>query len=168
MAGLAIAAAFFYPSAQTLEAKAAERYPRGALEYLQQHPVTGNFLNEYGWGGYLIWRRGQKAEVFVDGRTDIYEYGGVLADYLHITLLEPDALSLLRKYDIRACLLVRKSPLATMLRALPEWKVGYADELSTVLIVRPDAHGSRSGAGMTLRTITADSSHPPLRTSRKD
>jgi hypothetical protein len=168
IAGLAIAAALFFPSARTLDTKVAERYPRGAVEYLQQHPVTGNLLNEYGWGGYLIWRQGQKARVFVDGRTDIYEYGGVLADYLHITLLEPDALSLLRKYDIRGCLLARKSPLATMLRALPGWEVAYADDLSAVLILRPVVLGNRPGAGSSSRTITADSAHASLPAGHKD
>ena len=100
----------FFPSRQSLEDMVARDYPQKAVEYLRQHPVGGPLLNEYGWGGYLIWSLGPKHKVFIDGRADIYEYGGVLSDYMSITMLKPETLSLLRKYGVEACLLQRVAP----------------------------------------------------------
>ncbi len=88
--------------------------------------------------GYLIWSLGPERKVFVDGRSEIYEDGGSLADYFHITHLQQGALELLRGYGIQTCLLERDEPLATMLSAQPQWRKVYADNLS-VLFVRRDA-----------------------------
>jgi hypothetical protein len=140
--GLVIAAAIlglvvFFPTRQALNQVTAENYPVGALEYLETHLVPEPMLNEYGWGGYLIYKRSPGHKVFIDGRADIYEYSGVLADYQDIMLLKPDSLALLRKRDIRSCLLPRQSPLRTVLAGLPDWAIVYQDKIST-LFVRHD------------------------------
>ncbi len=164
----------FFPSKQKLERMVAQRYPREAVEYLRQHPVPGPLLNEYGWGGYLIWSLSPEPQVFIDGRADIYEYAGVFSDYLHMTRLERDALFLLRKYGVKACLLSREAPLATLLAALPEWERVYGDELS-ILFVRktglvyngtyPAVHADGSGGSGTRThdaTMRADGSLFPV------
>lgn len=125
---------------QALEQRVARSFPRGAVEYLRQHPVAGRMLNEYDWGGYLIWSLGPAHKVFIDGRADIYEYGGVLSDYFRMINVEPDTLFLLRKYGVKACLLKREAPLGTLLAALPGWEPVYTDELSVVFV-----HKMRSG-----------------------
>ena len=131
-----IVAGFFvyFPSENALQQMAARDYPQKAVEYMLQHPVSGPMLNEYGWGGYLIWRLGTKHEVFIDGRADIYEYTGVLSDYVNITQLKPGALSLLSKYGVKACLLQRDAPLAVVLTALPGWDRIYTDSTSAIFV----------------------------------
>jgi hypothetical protein len=122
LAAIALLAFFlpkFLPGRAEVEKIVAKDYPVAAIEY----------------GGYLIWKLGPQHKVFIDGRADMYEYTGVLQDYMHISLLQRDALSLLGKYGIRSCLIGRKSPLATLLSASPDWKQEYADNLS-VLFVR--------------------------------
>ncbi len=131
----------FFPSRRELEGLAAQRYPRDAVEYLRQHPVSGPLFNEYGWGGYLIWAVGPQHRVFIDGRADIYEYAGVLADYLSISRLEPNALPLLQTYGIEGCLVARQAPLSTLLAALPDWERIYLDDVS-VLYVHKRGHQS--------------------------
>jgi hypothetical protein len=135
MSAAAAAMVWYFPSRIEMEETVARRFPVRAVEYMQQHSITGPLLNSYGFGGYLIWK-GQK--VFVDGRADPYEHGGSLADYFHITHLQQGALSVLRGYGIQACLLERDEPLATMLSAHSEWQEIYADNLS-VLFVRQSA-----------------------------
>jgi hypothetical protein len=125
---------YFFPSHESLEGRVAGYYPHRAVEYLRENPVDGTVWNEYGWGGYLIWTMGPKHKVFIDGRADIYEYAGVLDDYLRIARLAPDALPLLRKYGVEACLVRREAPLATLLGALPEWERTYADSVSVVFV----------------------------------
>jgi hypothetical protein len=131
----------FFPSSSELDQMVARNYPRDAVAYLREHPVETLF-NEYGWGGYLIWSASPAHRVFIDGRADIYEYSGVLTDYLRITRLDPDTLGLLRKYGVEACLLGREAPLGTLLEALPDWKRVYSDELSNLFV-----HGSRLQPG---------------------
>lgn len=87
------------------------------------HPVNGRLFNNYGWGGYLIWSGSPRSMIFIGGRADIYEYGGVLSDYLSIMRLEPHALQLLKKYDVEVCLIRQDAPLGT---ALPAGRVGSA------------------------------------------
>jgi len=126
---------WFFPSAGALRQTVLRNYPKKAVAYLQQSPVPGPMFNEYGWGGYLIWSRSPHSRVFIDGRADIYEYGGVLADYMSISLLQPDTQALLRKYGVNSCLIQRDAPLGTLLAGLPDWQRAYADEVS-VLYVR--------------------------------
>ena len=135
----------YFPGPEKLEATVAERFPRGAVEYLEENPVPGPMLNEYAYGGYLIWARRPNPQVFVDGRVDFYEYMGVFGDYLSMTRLASNTQFLLLKYDVQACLLERDAPLTTLLSALPEWERVYADEVSTIFVRRPKTDEGASG-----------------------
>ena len=126
-----------FPSHKKLAEAVADRYPEKAVEYLSQHPQPGPMLNEYAWGGYLIWSPDFHQKVFVDGRADFYEYAGVLADYLSMSNVSPDTLFLLRKYGIRLCLIHQDAPLATLLSAMPGWKKVYQDKLSAIFVKQP-------------------------------
>jgi len=133
-----------FPSQQLLENVVVQDYPVQAAKYLQAHPVEGPLFNDYGWGGYLIWSLHPQQKVFIDGRADIYEYSGVLPDYLSIVRIEPGALSLLRKYNVQTCLVRRKEAISTLLAASPEWEQTYADELSAIFVRRRSALPSPS------------------------
>jgi hypothetical protein len=141
---LAIVAARFMPRRTELETVVAKDYPVAAVEYLRQHPMPTGMFNEYGFGGYLIWQLGPQHKVFIDGRADMYEYSGVFQDYMSIINLDLNALSLLRRYNIQSCLIGRRSALATLLAASPEWKPIYTDDLSEIFVrSRPDAFPGR-------------------------
>jgi hypothetical protein len=124
----------YFPSSKDLQARVARAFPVSAVAYLQQHPVPGPMFNNYGFGGYLVWSRGPKYKVFIDGRGDVYERGGVLSDYMHISYLEPGALAVLRGYGVRSCLLEPDAALATALSASAEWKRVYIDGVSALFV----------------------------------
>jgi hypothetical protein len=128
--------AWFFPSQAELQRSAGKSYPVDAIEYLNNHAVPGPMFNTYGFGGYLIFARGPEHKVFMDGRSELYERGGVLADYLEIEDIRPDALSLLQKYGFQSCLLNHDAPLATVLAALPEWQKIYEDSTSILFVRR--------------------------------
>jgi len=44
-------------------------YPRGTVNFLNQHRVKGRIFNSYGLGGYIIWHLYPSIPVFIDGRT---------------------------------------------------------------------------------------------------
>ena len=123
---------FFFPSRARLQEAVALWNPVGAVRYLREHPVKGRMLNMDDWGGYLIEKLGQK--VFIDGRVDVCEPGGVLLDYLHIVYPQPKTLFLLRKYHINSCLIPPDTALASLLTALPDWKVVYRDKVSALFV----------------------------------
>jgi hypothetical protein len=122
----------FFPSREQLEIAVAREFPVKAVEYLRRHSIAGPMWNDPGWGGYLLWALGPDHKVFIDGRLDFYEHGGVLSDFIHIVKLEPDVLFMMRKYGIKSCLTAPWSPLDTFLAAQRDWHLRYADEVSRV------------------------------------
>ena len=131
----------YFPSRQTLERKVAEHFPVQAVDYLRRNAVPGPMFNTFEFGGYLIGSLGPAHKVFIDGRADIYQRGGVLADYLHIVLTKPGALAILDGYHVQSCLINQDTPLATLLTATGKWRVIYQDGMS-MLFVRRGALGS--------------------------
>jgi hypothetical protein len=126
----------FFPSPPELEKVIECAFPRGSVDYLRRHPVSGRMFNPDIWGAYLIHSLGHEHKVFIDGRSQLYEEAGVFGDYLRITAVDRDTLMLLQKYGVEACLIERDSALATLLRALPDWQEVYTDKLSVLLVRR--------------------------------
>lgn len=143
----------YFPSREELLRDVSESYPVAAVEYLNHHPVPGPMYNAYGFGGFLVWSRGPVHKVFIDGRSELYEREGVLADFLEIMNIRPDALALLQKYGIQSCLLEHDEPLATFLAALPDWQKVYEDHTSILFV-----HRSGRSAGVIAQSSSATSS----------
>ena len=118
------------PSNAQLSVGIVEEYPVAALSHLTSIPPGARVLNDYDWGGYLIWNAPQ-IPVFVDSRVDIFEYSGVFADYLDIMGLK-NSLELLRKHNIQYVLFAREQPLTYLLRNTPGWKVEYEDNVAVI------------------------------------
>jgi hypothetical protein len=132
--------AYFWPRSAQLERFVAEQYPTEVLPYLKAHPPAGPMLNFYLWGGYLNWND-RNVKVFLDSRVDIFEYSGVLKDYLAaLELNQPQ--TVLDKYKIRYVLFPHSEPLTYVLEHDPEWKTLYSDKISVLL-----EHAGKSPAG---------------------
>lgn len=97
-------------------------YPAAALDVLRQG--SGVLLNEYDWGGYLIFNLPERP-VFIDGRYVPY-LGGVLSDYRALISLRPGWRDLLDKYKVSELLLRPDRPLAVALRE-DGWRVRSSD-----------------------------------------
>ena len=133
-----------YPHERKLQASLDETYPAGILQYLNTHPLHGNTLNFYLWGGYLEWHA-PAVKTFIDSRVDIFEYAGVLKDYLDLMGADlaqhrPD--SILKKYNIQYVLFPpadSKNPLHTggglvyALQQDPHWRTIYKDSVCVLL-----------------------------------
>jgi hypothetical protein len=132
----------FIPSNSKLQDTLRKAYPVGAVEYLRQHPVNTGMFNDDHWGGFLIWSLGTQHKVFIDGRLDVYEYAGVLGDYITIARGDPTMYTLFQKYGVRACLLPREGLLVRKLSDAPEWSKVYEDTRS-VIFLRTQQTGSR-------------------------
>ncbi|MCU1269414.1 MAG: hypothetical protein JWN74_708 [Acidobacteriaceae bacterium] len=136
--------AYFWPRNSHIQKSIAETYPTEAISYLKAHSAQGNLLNFYLWGGYLEWND-PSIKVFVDSRVDIFEYAGVLQDYLQ--LLGSDTLvrqlnPILQKYDIHYVLFppgnssnpnLAGSGLIYLLEHDPNWTVAYQDKVCVLM-----------------------------------
>jgi len=127
--------AHYWPRSAALQQIVAQEYPAEVLPYLKAHPPQGPVLNHYLWGGYLGWKN-PEVKVFIDSRVDIFEYSGVLQDYLDLLALKQPK-PILDKYKIRYVLFPPDEPLTYVLQHDPEWKVLYSDPVS-VLLERAD------------------------------
>ncbi|MBV9623180.1 MAG: hypothetical protein JOZ14_04290 [Acidobacteria bacterium] len=136
---------YFWPREAKIRQSIEETYPAGGVSYVKAHPPEGNLLNFYLWGGYLGWHD-PDLKVFVDSRVDIFEYAGVLKDYLDLMGADtigrrPD--QILEKYNIRYVLFPRSdsnNPLHTagglvyVLEHDPRWKTLYRDKVCVLLV----------------------------------
>lgn len=135
VAGLVVVWAF--PSQHSLQQQVEANSPQKAVLFLETHPLGGHMLNDYGYGGYLIWAAPQYP-VFLDGRADVFEWTGVLEDFAQWATLKSDPNTLLNKYRIDFCVLNRESPMAHVLPVMQGWKRVYEDNQSVIF--------ARSGA----------------------
>jgi hypothetical protein len=91
---------------------------------------TGPVLNDYSFGGYLIFAG---IPTFIDGRGELY--GGPFIDRYNraVALVDlGDFLKLLDEYNIGATLLAPQTPAIAMLDRLPQWQRVYSDDVAVV------------------------------------
>jgi hypothetical protein len=122
-----------FPSSRELTEQVNKGNPVKALTFLRRAGLSGRMLNSYDDGGYLIWAAPER-KVFADGRGDVYEWTGVLSDYLKFAQLRENPRFLLDKYRIDYCLLNRDSPISRVMQLLPGWKSVYSDDMSVVFV----------------------------------
>jgi hypothetical protein len=111
--------------------------PERAVQAALQAGANINVLNDYAFGGYLIFRR---IPVFVDGRAEMYGDAFMHKMLNSLMLKNPADLSdVLDRYKIGWTLLQPGTPAAALLDLTPGWHRAYSDETA---IVHVREHGS--------------------------
>jgi hypothetical protein len=122
-----------FPSGTRLQKTLELTFPVRAVGYLRQHEDGYHTFNDETWGGFLMFSLGVRHQVFMDGRDEMYTYNGVIEDYIRIIQGRADSPDLLRKYDIKRCLIRKDALLAKLLAANSKWKQVYGDDLSIIV-----------------------------------
>jgi len=135
LAGIAVAW-FVFPTRRDMESQIAKTSPVRAVDFIRRTGLAGPMLNEYEYGGYLMWALPEQ-KVFIDGRADIYDWAGVLGEYARWAVLEDDPNLLLKKYGIRYCLLDKAEAMVRVFPLMPGWKQVYADDLVVIFAKSP-------------------------------
>jgi hypothetical protein len=108
VAGLAIFFSYLMHNylADVLENDFNNKYPVEAVSFIRALPLSENMFNDYGWGGYLIWKIPER-KYFIDGRMPSWRENGQFAfgDYVKISSGEPGFEDILKKYDVKLALL---------------------------------------------------------------
>jgi hypothetical protein len=131
-----------FPSQRALARQVDEQSPVKAVEFIKAHHLSGPMLNDYIYGGYLIWAAPEHPD-FVDGRAEVFEETGILGEFGRWATLQSDPRSLLDKYKINFCLLTPQSPMTFVLPLLHDWTPIYSDNNSVIFM--------RSGAASELK-----------------
>jgi hypothetical protein len=128
---LVIAACRHYGlSNDVLEIETAGAFPEAAVQFVNQHHLTGPLFNDLSWGGYLLWRLPQ-LPVALDGRTNVYGEDRILR-YSDVWKGKPGWDS---DPDLtRANLVItpRDAAIASLLRNSPQFAVVYEDPQAVV------------------------------------
>ncbi|HEX8458589.1 MAG TPA: hypothetical protein VF656_14920 [Pyrinomonadaceae bacterium] len=128
---LALCAANVAKVSARQEASEAEKYPAAAVEFLRAHEGAGALYNEYGWGGYLIWKLYPQRQVYIDGRADVYG-DAFMEEALGAMAGEREWRAALERYDVRTVLIKPDVPLASLLRQDSSWRCVYEDRQAVV------------------------------------
>lgn len=113
-------------------------YPVDAINWAKANPdkIGTRMLNEYGWGGYLIWQFPQQ-KVFVDGRMPHWQVNDKFPfyDVLYFISAQAGAIEIMQeKYGVDWMLTRPQRPLALVLSDQDDWEKVYRD--STAVIYR--------------------------------
>ena len=127
-----IALRLLWPATRSDDAVTPQVALANVPRFVREMPV----LNDYAFGGYLIWNG---VRPFIDSRADLY--GDVfLENYAGITQPDKDALAAsLAYYHVRWTIFSAGSPVVKLMDATPGWYRLYSDRLA-VVHVRQDLH----------------------------
>ncbi len=134
---------FSIPSlaSHTFRADTSFAAPKDAADFIAPLKIQGNMFNEYGIGGYLLWRLYPEKKVFIDGRSlepDVYEehnimvlakdeqgcsWEGIMSKYRFSYIIIP---TLLPRGDI--------VPLVEELLERDDWVLIYRDHLALIFL----------------------------------
>jgi hypothetical protein len=111
-------------------------YPRAAVSYLAENHLPPKILNDYTFGGYMIWRLYPEYQVYVDGRADLYG-DEFLMQYVEIYNATFDPRPFLDQNRINTVIVAPSTGLATAMQsltALPDWRLEYRDDRAVIFV----------------------------------
>jgi hypothetical protein len=135
--GLLLAGKFF-----SNRLPADERFPAGAVSFMEQHHLHGNILCRFGWGEYVIWHLAPESRVFIDGRYDTLYPMDVVRAFLRFNFDAPGGAKVLDGWPNDFVMIKPSSKAAALMRAQRGWKLIYRDD-STLLYARSSSAAAR-------------------------
>jgi hypothetical protein len=133
IAGSLLVTFLAFPNHQNLQTQVEQHSPVKAVEFIKTHQLAGPMLNDWVFGGYLMWAVPEHP-VFIDGRGDVFAWAGVFDQFGKWAQLQTDPNTLLDKYGINFCVLSRQSSLIVVLPLLPDWKEVYSDNVAVIFV----------------------------------
>jgi hypothetical protein len=111
---------------------AEEKYlPAGAVRFIQAEKPAGPLFNSYNWGGYLIFKLWPDYQVYIDGRTDLYD-DAFIRRYLNVVTAGDGWQQTLDDDGINLVLIENNSVLDKFMRISPIWQEVYRDQMAVI------------------------------------
>jgi hypothetical protein len=108
--------------------------PYHTVVYMQKNGAPSRVLNDFNWGGYLIWHfPGHR--FFIDGRMDNFflEDQSFAQEYFNIINIRPGWEDRLGHYQVNGVLGPKDWPIIQALQLMPDWKVVFEEESAILL-----------------------------------
>jgi len=119
-------------SSQELQKAVDRSFPEKASQFIEAQAFPDPLFNPYDWGGYLMWRLPGRL-VSIDGRAQLYGDEG-LYRFIAAQAGTPGWRSNPELQRARTVLTERESPLASLLRLDPAYKVVFEDPVAVVFV----------------------------------
>lgn len=110
-----------------------------AIEYALQHEPKRRYLNDYDYGGEIIYRTGGELPFFIDSRIDTAYSRETVSDYISFLLQEADWREKLEKYHIDAIIVNKASRFANAYEAgqyRKDWEIAFIGKNANVYIAQ--------------------------------
>ncbi|MEN8169066.1 MAG: hypothetical protein ABFS08_02455 [Pseudomonadota bacterium] len=117
-----------------------DTYPHQAVDYFIEKELHGNILNEYGDGGYLIYRLHPSSRVFIDGRADMYG-DKLFSEYIKLMQGTAEWESIFNNHEIDYIICENDTPIRQLLLQSDNFKTLYADDHYSVIKNLQQNHG---------------------------
>jgi hypothetical protein len=112
--------------------RAYQKFPVGAIQFMNRHHLHGNILCQYVWGVYVIWYEASRSKVFFDCFELRYPQS-VRNDYLAFAFHGgAKAEAMLRRYPHNYVLVKTKYRTYRFMAKQPGWKLIYRDPVSAL------------------------------------
>ncbi len=111
-------------------------FPVETMAELGENPPGDRVLNQFAWGGYLLYCCWPEIEVFIDGQTDFYG-PDLTREYEKAITGDPEWRDTLEKHAIDWVLVEPKTPLAQILTESSEWQELSQDGTASVFVRAP-------------------------------
>lgn len=122
-----------------------KNYPENALPVLRSLGPETRLFSDDEWGDFLLYRLWPRRRVFIDGRSDFY--GEKLGEDMgRVLQARHDWAQILARYQIGAVLLRADSPLASVLKVHPGWRLLHDDGVALVFQSVSSAARGRAAA----------------------
>jgi hypothetical protein len=116
-------------------------YPYGAVSYMKENGVPEKLLNNFNWGGYLIWNF-PGVRFFIDGRMDGFFINNrsFLTVYEEIISQSKRGKVLFDAYGFNGVLapIANPWPLVSWLHGDPTWRIAHEDTVSILFLKSSD------------------------------
>jgi hypothetical protein len=130
-----VAAVRVHHSLAKQPAAEAKGFPSAAVEFLRAQKPPQPLFNEYGWGGYLIWKLYPDYRVYIDGRADVYG-DAFMEEFLLAQAGATGWRGPLDKYGVRTVLVKPDVALASLLRLDTGWQKVFEDPQAVIFVRR--------------------------------
>ena len=135
---------------------ARERYPAGAVAFMDARGLGGDVLGDFLWGEYLIWHLAPGSRVFIDARYDTVYPQSVIRDYILFHLGESDAVLDAYRHDF--VLIAPKLRARSLMDARRDWRLVYRDDAA--LVYAPAGSPAARIAGIPIAGVAPPTSFP--------
>jgi hypothetical protein len=116
---------------------------------MKKHRLSGNILNDLGWGAYLVWHEAPQSRIFVDGRCELVYPDSLLREYLGFFYGWPEGGKVLDRYPHDFVLVKPGTGAYRIVAADPRWRLIYSDAVAVLFAKAAVPVNDMAGTGAT-------------------